>query len=57
MNGYIGFYKGKQYEVYANTSYEAQTKLAAQLKAKKAYEIAIYLAEVDGEAVIHVADL
>lgn len=27
-NGYIAFYKGKQIEVYANSSYEAQKKAA-----------------------------
>jgi len=37
MNGYIALYKGKQIEVYANTSYEAQQKASAQFKAKKSY--------------------
>ena len=52
MNGYIGMYKGKQYEVYANSSYEAQTILAKQLKAKKSYEISVYLCEKDSKEVI-----
>ena len=52
-NGYIGLYKGKQYEVYANTTFEAQEKLAKQLKVKRSYEISIYLCEKNGKDVIH----
>ena len=55
MNGYIAFYKGKQIEVYAPTSYEAQTKAAAIFKAKKSYEVTVMLAERDGEQVVHTA--
>ena len=55
MNGYIAFYKGKQVEVYAPTSYEAQTKAAAIFKAKKSYEVTVMLAERDGEQVVHTA--
>jgi len=53
MNGYIGIYKNKQYEVYANSSYEAQKKLAEQLKVKKSYLVSVYLAEKNGQEVIH----
>jgi hypothetical protein len=53
LNGYIGIYKGKQHEIYAKTTYEAQTKLAAKLKVKKAWEISVYLAEKGGEQVVH----
>jgi predicted Fe-Mo cluster-binding NifX family protein len=53
MNGYIAFYKGKKCEVYANTSYEAQTKASAILKPKKQYEVTVILAEKDGENVTH----
>lgn len=53
MNGYIGLYKSRKYEVYANTSYEAQSKLVAQLKVKKSWEISVYLCEKDGQTVIH----
>lgn len=35
MNGYIAFYKGRQIEVMADTSYQAQQKAAQQLKARK----------------------
>jgi hypothetical protein len=55
MNGYIAFYRGKQVEVYANTSFEAQTKAAAMFKAKKSYEVTVMLAERDGEQVVHTA--
>jgi accessory gene regulator protein AgrB len=56
MNGYIAFYKGKQIEVYAPTSYEAQQLAAKQLKAKKSYEVTVMLAERDGEQVTHTAE-
>jgi hypothetical protein len=53
MNGYIAFYRGKRIEVYANTSYEAQTKAAAAFKARKSYEVTVMLAEKDGQQVTH----
>jgi len=54
LNGYIAFYKGKQAEVYASTSYEAQTKAAASFKARKQYEVSVHLAEKPlGTPVIH----
>ena len=56
MNGYIGLYKGKKYEVYAETTYAAQLKLAKQLKVKKSYQISIYLCEKDGKEIVHTAD-
>tara|TARA_B110000902_G_C13851561_1_gene415415 strand:+ start:36 stop:245 length:210 start_codon:yes stop_codon:yes gene_type:complete len=52
MNGYIALYKGKKIEVYAETSYAAQGKAAAELKAKKQYEVSVYLAEKAGEPVV-----
>ena len=55
MNGYIAFYKGKKKEVYAKTSYEAQTIAAKEFKAKKQYEVDVYLCEKAGEQVIHTA--
>lgn len=55
MNGYIAFYRGKQIEVHAASSYEAQTKAAALFKAKKSYEVTVVLAERGGEAVVHTA--
>lgn len=56
MNGYLAFYRGKQIEVRAASSYEAQQKAAAEFKAKKAYEVSVVLAEKAGEPVAHVAD-
>lgn len=53
MNGYIAFYRGKQIEVHAATSYEAQQIAARQLKARKAYEVHVVLAERDGQQVEH----
>ena len=55
MNGYIAFYKGKQVEVYAETSYQAQEKAAAMLKVKpaKSYDVTVVLAERNGKQVVH----
>lgn len=55
MNGYIAFYRGKQIEVHANTSYEAQQRAAAIFKARKPYEVTVVLAERDGKQVTHTA--
>jgi hypothetical protein len=56
MNGYIAFYKGKQLEVHADSSYEAQQKAAAQFKARKSYEVTVVLAERNDEQVVHTPD-
>lgn len=53
MNGYVGFYKGKKFEVYANSVFEAQQKIAVMAKAKKPYEVAVMLAEKGGQEVTH----
>jgi hypothetical protein len=53
MNGYIAFYRGKQLEVFADSSYAAQQKAAALFKARKAYEVTVMLAELDGKQVAH----
>jgi hypothetical protein len=53
MNGYKAFYKGKELDIYANSSYEAQKKAAAQFKTKKAYEVTVILCEVENKQVIH----
>lgn len=44
---YVAFYNNKQIVVTAATSYEAQTKAAAQFKVKPkyAYKVAIVLAD------------
>ena len=49
MNGYICLYRGKQKEVYASTSLEAQKKAAAEFKARKQYEVDVVLCETDVE--------
>jgi len=56
MNGYKALYRGKWIEVYAETSRDAQVKAAAQFKAKKEYEVSVYLCEKQGKQVTHVAD-
>lgn len=55
MNGYKAFYRGKQTEVYANSSYEAQQKAAQFFKAKKSYEVTVMLCELDGKQYAHTA--
>lgn len=49
MNGYKAFHRGKSIEVYADTSYKAQEKAAAQFKAKKSWEVTVVLCEKNGE--------
>jgi hypothetical protein len=51
-NGYICMYKGKKFEVYADTTYEAQQICAKQNKIKKAYEISVFLCEKAGKQVL-----
>jgi hypothetical protein len=46
MRTYVAFYKQKKIVVQAPSSYEAQTIAAAQFKARKAYEVAVVLADV-----------
>lgn len=53
MNGYKAFYKGKELDIYANSSYEAQKLAAAQFKAKKSYDVSVILCEKSGSQVIH----
>ena len=53
MNGYIGFYRGKQDECEAETSLQAQEILAKRFKAKKSWEVTVMLAEKNGEQVVH----
>lgn len=53
LNGYKAFYKGRTIEVYAETSYKAQLKAAAEFKAKKSYEVTVILCEKAGETITH----
>jgi hypothetical protein len=63
MNGYICFYKGERFEVYADTTFAAQEQVVAQVKAKNPrlkkidyMRLSVTLAEKNGEQVTHVAD-
>lgn len=55
MNTYIAFFKNKKIEVKADTSYQAQTLAAKQLKVKKQYEITVVLSLLDNKEVVHKA--
>ena len=48
MNGYKCFYKGKSLDVFAQTSYEAQTQAAKLFKVapSKQYMVDVYLCEL-----------
>jgi hypothetical protein len=45
MKNFIAFYKTKQIVVEAGSSYEAQEKAAKIFKAKKSYEVSVFLAD------------
>lgn len=53
MNGYKAFYKNRETEVMADTSYQAQKKAAEFFKARKSYEVTVWLCEKNGEQVTH----
>ena len=53
MNGYKAFYKGKDIEAYAESSYEAQKKASAIFKAKKSYDVTVILCEKDGKQAVY----
>lgn len=53
MFTYIAFYKGKQIEVKALRSYDAQLAAAKIFKARKSYDVTVMLAAKDDEPVIH----
>ena len=55
-NGYIATYKGRRTEIYAETSYKAQQLAAAFFKAKKSWEVTVYLCEHKGKDVINATD-
>ena len=54
MNGYICYYKGKRFEIYADSTFEAQKKCAIDNNIKKRYEISVMLAEKNGVQVTHI---
>jgi hypothetical protein len=53
MNGYICLYKGKRFEIYADSTFEAQTKCSIDNNIKKRSDISVMLAEKDGVQVTH----
>lgn len=53
MNTYHAFYKSKKIEVEAETSFAAQKKAAGIFKARKAWEVDVYLVALAGAAVVH----
>ena len=56
-SGYVAFYKGRECEVFAASSYAAQLKAATHFKARKSYDVAVVVAErPDGATVTHTPD-
>ncbi len=53
MNGYKAFWCGQSIEVFAPTSFAAQTKAAKMFGARKAFEVMVILCEKNGETVLH----
>ncbi len=53
MNTYHAFFHGKQIEVEAETSYDAQKKAVEIFKAKKSYQVTVVVVAVDGKQVSH----
>ena len=51
-NGYKAFYRGKQADIYAKSSYNAQQEAAIYFKAKKSYEVSVILCELAGTQVL-----
>lgn len=52
-NGYIAFCRGKQVEVRADTSLEAQRLAAHYWRVKRTSDVTVMLAEIGSEPVIH----
>lgn len=53
MNTYHAFYRGKQIELTAETSYKAQLKAAEQFRARKSYEVTVILVATGDQPVEH----
>ena len=56
MNRYVCFYKKKTVEIEAPSSYVAQSLAATKFKAKKAWDVAVVLIEVDGNPLVTTLD-
>lgn len=57
MNGYIGFYNGDRVEIHADSLYAAKVQAVEHFAPPKSkvHMVHVALAEVNGEAVVHVA--
>ena len=53
MNTYKAFYRNRNIEVKALTTYKAQTEAAKILKAKKQHEVTVMLLELAGQPYTH----
>lgn len=54
LYGYMCFYKGEKYPIFAKTTLEAQTLCAKMIHVKKQYQIAVVLVEDDdGKPVLY----
>lgn len=58
MNGYIAIYKGKQKEIYANSSFDAQQKALSEFQKTsrrkiKSWEISVTICEVEEKQITH----
>lgn len=58
MNGYVVFYNNQRIEIYAESLSEAKEKAVQELRVPRSRrgQVAIMLAEKDGEQVTHTAD-
>ncbi|MBM7771959.1 hypothetical protein JOD54_002163 [Actinokineospora baliensis] len=64
MNGYICLYRQSRTDVHADTTHLAQQKAVAVFQAMpafkrrrvRAYDVTVYLAEAEGQHVMHIAD-
>jgi len=53
LNGYTALYKGKRVEVHAHTTADAQGQAAKIFKARKAYDVAVVLAQRGDTPITH----
>lgn len=56
LNGYVCFHKGRRFEIYSDTTGNAQQLCAKINKIKRAQDITVVLAEKGGETVTHTPD-
>jgi hypothetical protein len=57
MNTYHAFYNGKEIELQADSSYQAQQKAAGIFKAKKSYQVTVVLMALeDNKEIVHIPD-